>query len=83
MGCAEVSPVRSGERNSPERGHCKDVGHGVAVGYGALREEQEGQCGRGLVSKVGADGHELAETERGRIIGHGDEFALILHAMEV
>lgn len=51
--------------------------------YGVFREQQEGQCGCGLVNKVGADGHELGETERGQIVDHGDEFDLILHAVEV
>lgn len=58
----------------------RDEGHGVPVG---LRESQEGQSGCGLVNKVGADGHELGETERGQIVDHGDEFDLILHAVEV
>ena len=52
-------------------------------GYGVFHGEQEGQCAYGLVSKVGADGHELRETERGQIVGHGDEFDLILCPMEV
>lgn len=75
--------MRSGEKNSPERGYCQEEDHRVAVGYGALSEQQEGQRACGLVSKVGADGPELGETERGQSTGRGDDFDLILYATEV